>query len=107
MLAHLKDSWYSAAVPRPTVDFRGLVVEESAAVAHDSDSATPVSFPLRVILELVVIGLFAGIGVEGAVAVLRATRLTQSQRLIALGAIVVIMGLLAVMVTLLGSGYWD
>jgi len=66
-----------------------------------------VSFPLRVILELVVIGLFAGIGVEGAVAVLRATRLRESQRLIAVGAIVVIMVLLAVLVIVLGSGYWD
>jgi len=66
-----------------------------------------VSFPLRVILELVVIGLFAGIGVEGAVAVLRATRLRESQRLIAVGAIVVIMALLAVLVILLGSRYWD
>ena len=82
-------------------------MEESAAVAHDSSSAIPVSFPLRVILELVVIGLFAGIGVEGAVAVLRATRLRESQRLIAVGAIVVIMALLAVLVILLESGCWD
>jgi len=66
-----------------------------------------VSFPLRVILELVVIGLFAGMGVEGAVAVLRATRLRESQRLIAVGAIVVIMALLAVLVIILGSRYWD
>ena len=37
-------------------------------------------FPIRVILALFVIGAFAGIGVWGIVAVLRANSMTQSQR---------------------------
>jgi len=54
-----------------------------------------VNFPLRVILALVVIGAFAGVGVWGIVAVLQAKRLTESQRMIGVGGIVVVMALLA------------
>ena len=48
------------------------------------------NFPLRVILALVVIAAFAGVGV----AVLQAKRLTESQRMIGVGGIVVVMALL-------------
>jgi len=52
-----------------------------------------VNFPLRVILALVVICALAGVGVWGVVAVLQAKRLTESQRMIGVGAIVVAMAL--------------
>jgi len=50
---------------------------------------------LHVILALVVIGAFAAVGVWGVVAVLHAKRLTESQRMIGFGGIVVVMALLA------------
>ena len=53
------------------------------------------NFPLHVILALVVIGAFAAVGVWGVVAVLHAKRLTESQRMIGVGGIVVVMALLA------------
>ena len=52
-------------------------------------------FPVRVLLDLFVIAAFAGIGVWGIVAVCRATWLTESQRMIAVGGIVTVMALLA------------
>jgi hypothetical protein len=52
-------------------------------------------FPARVLLALFVIGALAGIGVWGIVAVLRATGLTESQRMIAVGGVVMVMALLA------------
>jgi len=45
-------------------------------------------FSIRVLLALFAIGAFAGIGVWGIVAVLHATWLTESQRMIAVGGIV-------------------
>ena len=51
--------------------------------------------PLRVVLALVVIGAFAAVGVWGVIAVLQAKRLTESQRIIGVGGIVVVMALLA------------
>jgi CHASE2 domain-containing sensor protein len=54
----------------------------------------PMDFPLRVIVALVVISAFAGVGVWGVVAVLQAKRLTNSQRMIGIGGIAVIMALL-------------
>src|SRR5262249_33751683 len=83
------------------------VVEESAAVAHDSSSAIPVSFPLRVILALVIVGAIAGVGVSGVSAVLQAKRLTESQRMIGVGALVFVMALLAAWVIFLWPAYWD
>jgi hypothetical protein len=52
------------------------------------------NLPLSGILALVVIGAFAGIEVWGVIAILHARRLTESQRLIGVGGIVVVMALL-------------
>src|SRR5438128_8766053 len=71
------------------------------------NSAGLVNFPLRVILALVVIGAFAGVGVWGIVAVLQAKRLTESQRMIGVGGIVVVMALLAAWVIFFWPAYWD
>jgi len=65
------------------------------------------NFPLRVILPLVVIGAFAAVGVWGVVTVLQAKRLTESQRMIGVGGIVVVMALLAAWVIFLWPAYWD
>ena len=65
------------------------------------------NFPPRVILALVVIGVFAGVGVWGVVAVLQAKRLTESQRMIRVGGIVVVMALLAAWVIFFWPVYWD
>ena len=54
-----------------------------------------------------VIGAFAGIGVWGIVAVLRATWLTESQRMIAVGEIAIVTALLAAWVIFVWPGYWD
>jgi hypothetical protein len=64
-------------------------------------------FPVRVLLALFVIGAFAGIGVWGVVAVLQAKRLTQSQRMIGVGGIVLITALLAAWVIFFWPVYWD
>jgi hypothetical protein len=66
-----------------------------------------VNFPLRVILALAVIGAFAGIAVWGVVAVLRAKSMTQSQRMMAISGIVVLMTALAAWVIFLWPAYWD
>jgi hypothetical protein len=66
-----------------------------------------VNFPLRVILALVVIGAGAGVGVSGIVAVLHFKRLTESQRMIGVGGIVLIMALLAAWVISFWPAYWD
>jgi hypothetical protein len=54
-----------------------------------------------------VIGAFAGIGVWGIVAVLHATWLTESQRMIAVGGIVTVMALLAAWAIFVWPVYWD
>jgi hypothetical protein len=64
-------------------------------------------FPVRVLLALFVIGAFAGIGVWGVVAVLQAKRLTQSQRMIGVGGIVLITALLAAWMVFFLPAYWD
>jgi len=64
-------------------------------------------FPLRMIVALVVIGAFAGVGVWGVVAVLQAKRLTNSQRMLGIGGIVVTMALLTAWVFLVWPAYWD
>jgi hypothetical protein len=64
-------------------------------------------FPLRVIVALVVIGAFAGVGVWGVVAGLRAKRLTNAQRMIGIGGVVVIMALLTASVFFVWPAYWD
>jgi len=66
-----------------------------------------VNFPLRVILALVVIGAFAGVAVWGVVAILRAESLTEAQRMIAAGAIVVVIALLAMWGIFVWPAYWD
>jgi hypothetical protein len=65
------------------------------------------NFPLRVILALVAIGAFAGIGVWGVVAILRAKGLTEAQRMIAVGGIVVVIALLTAWVVFFWPVYWD
>jgi hypothetical protein len=60
-----------------------------------------------VILALVVIGAFAAVGVWGVVAVLQAKSMTQSQRMMAVGGIVVLMVALAAWVIFLWPAYWD
>ena len=65
------------------------------------------NFPLRMILAFVVIGAFTGIGVWGVVAVLQAKRLTESQRMIGVGGIVVVMALLVAWVIFFWPVYWD
>ena len=65
------------------------------------------NFPLRVILALVVIGGFAGVGVWGVVAVLQAKGLTESQRMMGVGGIVVVMALLVAWVIFFWPAYWD
>lgn len=60
------------------------------------------NFPLRVIL-----GAFLGIGVWGIVAVLRASRLTEAQRMMAVGGIVIVMALLAAWLIFFWPVYWD
>ena len=64
-------------------------------------------FPVRVLLALVVIGASGGIGVWGLVGVLRAERLTEAQRMIAAGGIVLVMALLTMWVVFLWPAYWD
>ena len=64
-------------------------------------------FPLRVIFALVIIGAIAGVAIWGVIAVLQAKRLTQSQRMSGVGAIVVVMALLAAWVVFFWPAYWD
>ncbi len=65
------------------------------------------NFPLRVILALVAIGAFAAIGVWGLVTVLRNKSMTLSQRMMAVGGIVLVMAALAAWVVFLWPAYWD
>ena len=65
------------------------------------------NFPVRMILAFVVIGAFTGIGVWGVVAVLQAKRLTESQRMIGVGGIVVVVALLVAWVIFFWPVYWD
>lgn len=53
------------------------------------------NFPLRVILAPIVIGAIVGVGVWGIVAVMQTKRLTESQRMMGAGGIVLVMALLA------------
>jgi hypothetical protein len=65
------------------------------------------NFPIRVMLALFVIGAFGGIAVWGLVAVLRAERLTEAQRMIAAGGIVLAIVLLTMWVIFVWPAYWD
>jgi hypothetical protein len=58
-------------------------------------------------LALFVIGAFGGIGVWGLLAVLRAERLTEAQRMIGAVGIVLVMALLSMWVVFLWPAYWD
>jgi hypothetical protein len=58
-------------------------------------------------LALFVIGAFGGIGAWGVIAVLRVERLTEAQRLIAAGLILLVLSLLAMWVIFVWSAYWD
>jgi hypothetical protein len=65
------------------------------------------NFPIRVMLALFVIGAFGGIAVWRLVAVLRAERLTEAQRMIAAGGIVLAIALLTMWVIFVWPAYWD
>jgi hypothetical protein len=62
-----------------------------------------VNFPPRVILGLVVIA----IGLWGLVTVLHAKSMTQSQRMMAVAGIVILMAALAAWVIFVWPAYWD
>jgi hypothetical protein len=64
-------------------------------------------FPIRAMLALFVIGAFGGIAVWGLVAVLQAERLTEAQRMIAAGGIVLAIVLLTMWVIFVWPAYWD
>jgi hypothetical protein len=66
-----------------------------------------VNFHLRVLLALVVIGTFARVGVWGIVVGVRAKSMTESQRMMAVGGIVVLMETLAAWVIFFWPAYWD
>jgi len=66
-----------------------------------------VSFPLRVLLALFVLGAFGGIAVWAVLAVLRVHNMTQAQRMMAVAGIVIMMAALAVSVIFLWPAYWD
>ncbi len=65
------------------------------------------NFPIRVMLALFVIGAFGGIAVWGVVTVLRAKSLTEAQRMIATGGILLALALLTAWVIFLWPAYWD
>ena len=65
------------------------------------------TFPLRVMLALFVIGAFGGIAVWGLLAVLRAERLTEAQRMITAGGIVLVIALLTMWVIFVWPVYCD
>jgi hypothetical protein len=66
-----------------------------------------VNFPQRVLLALVVIGAFACVGVWGIVAVMRAKSMTETQRMMAVGGILLVMAALVAWVMFLWPAYWD
>ena len=53
-----------------------------------------VNFPLRVVLAIVVIVAFYAITIWGVLALVRAPRLTEAQRMVVLGAILLFLALL-------------
>ena len=65
------------------------------------------NFPVRVILALAVIAAFGAVGVWGLIAVLRAERLTDLQRMTAAGGIVLVLALLTMWVIFVWPAYWD
>jgi len=65
------------------------------------------TFPARVVLALTVIGALCGLGVWGLVVALRAERLTQAQRMIAAGGLILATALLAVWMIFVWPAYWD
>ena len=65
------------------------------------------NFPLRVVPALLVIAAVVAIGVWGLVAVRRAKSMSESQRMMAAGGIVVLMAALTAWVIFLWRAYWD
>lgn len=65
------------------------------------------TFPLRVILALIVIAAVAGVCVWSVIAGPQAKRLTDSQRMIEIGGVLIGMALLAAWVIFLWPAYWD
>ena len=70
----------------------GRVTLSGQAAAQQRE--TDLTFPLPVILALTAIGTVGGIAVWGLVAVLRAKSLTEAQRMLAAGVIVLVVALL-------------
>jgi len=66
-----------------------------------------VNFPLRVILAFAVIGAFLGIAMWGIITVGRAKSLTEAQRMIVTGGIVLAMALLTAWVIFVWPAHWD
>jgi len=66
-----------------------------------------VNIPLRVVLALVVIGAVTATGVWGLVTVLRIKSMTQSERMMAVGGIMVLLAALAMWVIFVWPAYWD
>ena len=65
------------------------------------------SFPLRVILALILITAVAGVCVWAVIAGPQAKRLTVSQRMIRVGGIVIVMALIAAWVIFFWPAYWE
>jgi hypothetical protein len=66
-----------------------------------------VSFPLRVILALIIVAAVAGVCVWAVIAGPQAKRLTHSQRMIGVGGILIVMSLLAAWAIFFWPAYWD
>jgi CHASE2 domain-containing sensor protein len=66
-----------------------------------------VNFPSRVVLALAVLGAVAAIGVWGIVVAVRARNMTEPQRMMAVGGIVILMAVLAAWVIFVWPAYWD
>jgi hypothetical protein len=66
-----------------------------------------VTFPLRVVLALVVIGAVTAIGVWGLVTVLRIKSMTEAQRMMTVAGIVTLVSALTAWVIFLWPAYWD
>jgi hypothetical protein len=58
-------------------------------------------------LALVVAGVFGAIAVWGLIAVLRTRSLSEAQRMIAAGGIVLVIALLTMWVIFVWPAYWD
>ena len=65
------------------------------------------NFPSRVVLALAVLGAVTAIGVWGIVVAVRARNMTEPQRMMAVGGIVILIAVLAAWVIFVWPEYWD